>query len=351
MDEQKTKFRITKKSIKEFVATVKRNGASDNLVRRYKGELNALLDYLGKNPVVTKERLQEWRQDMEDKGYSPATIHNQVVHINVYLRYVGYEELCFKRGRSKDLRNMTFGFLEAIEPTGEKYRGDIIWRCRCKCGKYIDVPSSNLLLMNTRSCGCVSSAHLSRANMFIDNTSLLSALKDTVESTRSSSGYVGVTKKRDKWQAYINYKGKYYSLGCYANIEDAVKARARAKEEVIEDATRLLSEYEELHKDDVLLPKRSEAIKPNIPQYKPKNGNTTTSVIRSDNTSGHTGIYRNKGKWAARICHGGYRYNLGAFDDIEDAIAARSAAKSALDENAEAFIEEYLKTKKRYPTR
>lgn len=52
----------------------------------------------------------------------------------------------------------------------------------------------------------------------------------------------------DKWQARITYKGVQYSLGCYFNIDDAVKARARAKELVMADAQGLLDFYNELSK-------------------------------------------------------------------------------------------------------
>lgn len=44
-------------------------------------------------------------------------------------------------------------------------------------------------------------------------------------------------------------------------------------------------------------------------------------------------------------------YNLGVFDEIDDAVNARNVAQTALREDAEAFIAEYLKTKKRYPTK
>lgn len=62
--------------------------------------------------------------------------------------------------------------------------------------------------------------------------------------------------KRDKWQAYITYKGKHYSLGCYTELEDAIKARARGKELVQADAMELLELYKEMHKQDAVLPER-----------------------------------------------------------------------------------------------
>lgn len=61
---------------------------------------------------------------------------------------------------------------------------------------------------------------------FIQNT-------DTV-NVRSRSGYRGVSQVHGKWQARIAFKKKNYYLGTFANIEDAVKARKRAEEELFE---------------------------------------------------------------------------------------------------------------------
>lgn len=56
--------------------------------------------------------------------------------------------------------------------------------------------------------------------------------------------------------------------------------------------------------------------------------NIRNSTLRSDNTSGFTGVCWNKrkSKWAAQIQVDGKNKNLGLFSDINDAIAARKAA-------------------------
>lgn len=45
----------------------------------------------------------------------------------------------------------------------------------------------------------------------------------------SSSGYAGVAKYRNKWQASITYKGERTYLGVFATIDEAVKARRAAE--------------------------------------------------------------------------------------------------------------------------
>lgn len=57
-----------------------------------------------------------------------------------------------------DLTNKRFGRLIVIKrvedkifPSGQKH---VQWLCRCDCGKEIVVLSRNLIIGNTRSCGC-----------------------------------------------------------------------------------------------------------------------------------------------------------------------------------------------------
>ena len=50
---------------------------------------------------------------------------------------------------------------------------------------------------------------------------------------------------------------------------------------------------------------------------------------RSDNTSGHPGIYwhKQRSKWVARIMHNQKHIHLGCFNTLEEAISARKAAE------------------------
>lgn len=57
--------------------------------------------------------------------------------------------------------------------------------------------------------------------------------------------------------------------------------------------------------------------------------NQRNATLRKDNTSGRIGVHFDKmsGKWEARIRLKDRRINLGRFDAIEDAVAARAAAE------------------------
>ena len=56
--------------------------------------------------------------------------------------------------------------------------------------------------------------------------------------------------------------------------------------------------------------------------------NMKNQRMHSSNTSGHTGIHFERGKWRARIGVNGTSINLGRHDNIEDALIARREAKA-----------------------
>ena len=248
----------TAESIAAFLRHEQAAGASADCLRQRKTHIRALYDWLAPEKRITYDGLRQWRQSLLERGCSEATAANYIKNVNRYLDFAGRQDLRFTPGKAKNLRGKQFGYLTPLEPTGEKNRGDIVWRCRCRCGKEVLLPATRMLTGNTASCGCMLAETLQKANLYIDHTSIRSAMKEQVDSDLSASGYTGVTAKRDKWQAYITYKGKRYSLGCYSKIEDAVRARAYAKDMVREDARKLLEAYRILHDHDRLLPNAGE---------------------------------------------------------------------------------------------
>lgn len=344
-DTDTVSHQMTAETIAAFIDNAKRNGASDNTVRRFKCTITAIYDYLPDDKMLTKERLRSWRTSMEEAKYSSYTILNYVKYINIYLDCMGCSEIRFNRGKGKDISGKTFGYLTAIRPTEKRNRGDIVWVCECKCGNMVELPATRLLTGNTMSCGCLYNEHLRRVTKNIANTNLIQALDDRVKSTKSISGYVGVSPKRDKWQAYITYRGKHYSLGCYSKIDDAVKARTRAKALVIEDALGLLNFYEEMQRE-FTGPVTQKPI-PQVPYDKnpwQENSDLLSATIRKDNKSGHVGVNFRKGKWEAKICYKGIRYRLGSFDKKEDAVTERKKAEQLLKKDPDEFVAMYSAT-------
>ena len=56
--------------------------------------------------------------------------------------------------RYKDLTGIRIGKLTVIEPTEERVRNAVVWKCRCDCGRELLVESRKLKPGIMESCGC-----------------------------------------------------------------------------------------------------------------------------------------------------------------------------------------------------
>ncbi len=340
---------MTPETMRAFLAYETEKGASENMIRRFKGAVQAVYAFLPEDKLLTKAQLLAWRRSMEENHYASPTILNYVKYINRYLNYVGCSAIRFHRGKAKDIANKTFGYLTAIEPIGAKNRGDIVWLCQCQCGNTVELPATRLLLGNTLSCGCLQQKHRKevflKANKTYAGTNLAQAIREQTVSTRNISGYVGVFPKRDKWMATLRYRGKQYYLGTFCDMEDAVKARARAKELAIEDAKGLLDFYEELHKSDPVLPGKHNRERYEFTSHgqTEKHEKPVSAAKRTNNTSGCVGVTFCHNRWEARIGYQGVRYLLGRFADKQEAVSARETAEALLQTDPDRFFQAYSK--------
>lgn len=316
--------RLTETEIQEYLQGKQNAGVAPAAVAKYKVALYHLMKYLGTENELTSSRLQEWRQNLNAHGYGKITIQRYVTVVNDFLRTIGHCELCIPKPAQNNLEGRSFGYLTVLKATDKRKRRVVVWQCICKCGKEVEVPTVMLLNGHTTSCGCLNTEILQHVNRYVEGTSLRQCLDDRSVNPNSASGYIGVQPKRDKWVAYINYKGVRYNLGTYSKIEDAVKARARGKEWVMEEATKLYEEYADSYGEMPRRPLPPEKVSRSEP-LPPE-----TMARRSDNTSGQTGVTKQKGKWNASIGVKGYRYRLGAFENFEDAVAIRKKAETLI---------------------
>lgn len=137
---------------------------------------------------------------------------------------------CSKR---LDLTGKRFGKLTVIAYAGvDEEQKCSMWKCRCDCGKITTVRGGSLTYGTTKSCGCEFSKFTPNAiTDQVDGTRINSLLY--TKQSNNTSGHVGVSfnKRRQKWEAYIQFKGYLYHLGLYEDIQDAIKARERAEKE------------------------------------------------------------------------------------------------------------------------
>lgn len=147
-----------------------------------------------------------------------------------------------QRGKAANLQGNRFGHLTALQPVSARAAdGSICWTCRCDCGNYTVVSSNKLNMGHTTSCGCLQSIVAQEAKTYIDGTCVEIMLSNTV-SKNNTSGIRGVTRKRSKWQAYINYGGKRRWLGTFDTREEAAQARRRADEQIRDHLSGMLDE-------------------------------------------------------------------------------------------------------------
>ena len=55
----------------------------------------------------------------------------------------------------KNLMGKRSGRLLILEPTNERKKNEVLWKCLCDCGKITYVVTSSLTSQTTRSCGCL----------------------------------------------------------------------------------------------------------------------------------------------------------------------------------------------------
>lgn len=136
-----------------------------------------------------------------------------------------------------------------------KMNDSIIWKCVCDCGKISFVNSGSLTSGRIKSCGCLRKPHeieqgkrLAKESkkQCIDGTSIRSITMKKPKTNTSGIKGVYWDKNRNKWVAQIEFKGKTYYLGRYANKEDAREAREKAEKEMF---GKFLEEHKEYVKD------------------------------------------------------------------------------------------------------
>jgi hypothetical protein len=185
-----------------------------------------------------------------------------------------------------DLTGQRFGRLIAV-----KYVGKSKWECRCDCGNMVTALSNNLRRGNTTSCGCARQGH---AMSHVKNTVgqrfgklvVLEELTGGKVKCRCDCGNIKTINK-----AHLLH-GDITSCGC-----DQKEMAKKNREPFLYCGTDI---------------------------NKIKASNAT-----SRSKSGVRGVCWDdrKGKWRANIGFKGQKFDLGYYDNIDDAIAARKAAE------------------------
>ena len=136
-----------------------------------------------------------------------------------------------------DLTGRQFGRLTVISPTERRSNsGQIIWLCKCSCGRNINVQTTMLSSGAQVSCGCYGAerrhAALEKERILthVENTNLI-AIKPRKLRKDNKTGVRGVKLCRSgRWQALITFQGNVMNLGRYDTLEEAAAARKEAED-------------------------------------------------------------------------------------------------------------------------
>ena len=217
------------------------------------------------------------------------------------------------KNRRKDLSGMRFGRLTAVRRLDEKRGKDnsYLWLCRCDCGAEVKASVNDLTSGGCTGCGCAKSERLRAKAKDIagEHFGKLRAIAPTEKRADGSVVWRCICSCGKEVQVPYNslVSGNTKSCGCLKRENPGPAARMRYIDGTCVD----------------MLEKRT---------------------LRADNTSGVTGVLREKksGKWRAVITFKGKTYYLGRFERLDDAARARRTAEEKIFGD---FLEWYYGTK------
>lgn len=136
------------------------------------------------------------------------------------------------RREATDLRGKRFGRLLVTDIT--VVDGKMRYVCLCDCGNYTTVRPQSLSRGTTQSCGCLHKGDdASIKQLYISGTAPCKLDSSKLRNT-NTSGKTGVwyDTSRDLWCAEITFRRKKYFLGRFSRLEDAIKVRQEAEEQI-----------------------------------------------------------------------------------------------------------------------
>ena len=150
---------------------------------------------------------------------------------------------CLKYRDKYNLKGVKVGLLTIIKKAENKKESPNEWICKCECGIYTTLTSSQLAHKRVLSCGCLVSKKSKErfekgkgmAKYFKHNTNIKKIENScNKKHSNNSTGYTGVyfckNKKYKPYMASLKFRGKNIYLGYYDTPEEAYEARKQGEE-------------------------------------------------------------------------------------------------------------------------
>lgn len=142
--------------------------------------------------------------------------------------------------KQKDLTGQRFGRLTVLERSDQTAtrgsRTRKLWKCQCDCGAITYKATDTLTnpdMSMCKACADQYGAAKARDNAgYVGGTQLAKIQEKPLESN-NQTGFRGVYRnsRTSRFVVRIKFQKKLYHIGCFDNIEDAIKARLEAEEQ------------------------------------------------------------------------------------------------------------------------
>lgn len=144
---------------------------------------------------------------------------------------------CQKR-RTDNYSGQKFGRLTLLDKTNDTDPNNgYIYKCRCDCGNIIYRPIGPIKSGKIKSCGCLQKdtgreqIKKMRKINHVGGTAV-GNISSKKLAKNNTSGYTGVTKSGNYWQARITFKGTVYYLGSSQDKIEAIRMRKQAEKNI-----------------------------------------------------------------------------------------------------------------------
>ncbi len=196
-----------------------------------------------------------------------------------------------------DLTGRRFGSLTVVGPTAQRANKRILWECRCDCGNTEFVQTQYLKDGSTKCCKSCQKDSRPRKDITGQRFGILTALYPTEKRDRNQSVIWHCRcdcGNEAEYSCADLQRKNYISCGC---LKRAAEAQLKDRTTHVAGTT-----------VELLRGRR----------------------VRSDSTTGVTGVNPYRGKYKAVIHFQGKTYRLGIFATVEEAAAARRKAEECL---------------------
>lgn len=147
-----------------------------------------------------------------------------------------------------DVTGQRFGRLTALRPTENRDgSGNRMWKCRCDCGKEVEVSYNDIAHGHQKSCGCQRREHEQKLGQYLSRVdgTCIDILKSKKLPSNNTTGVKGVYLVKGRYLAKIVFQKRQYVLGTYDSLEEAARARKIAEETLTDEVVSFYAQWQQ----------------------------------------------------------------------------------------------------------